>query len=387
MSLILRASSALRRQICPASARMEKGLPDEDSDIAVEGTLLHSLDANPSLSRKNLTPNQRDLLDISSKLTIEALSAITDQFGVTDTPETIGGFEREMFLHRGIRVLFSGHCDQWKYFPEKKLLVVLERKFGFRSVDPATSNLQTRVYACMGAELHDCDNVAVAIGSPRLPAADRLTLAAYSRQDIKSSKEQLFQIWDACNTLDAPLQASDECRYCRARLNCPEFQKTIQSGLAIAPHPNGDLTKAARQTQVEERLSQCSDEQLGAMLEALQFAEFVKDIARNVARERIKAGGMPGYRLGKETEVRNIVDAQAAYASMVESGKIPPAKFFKHVEVSIGGMEEELRTAAIDGGGKMTWDKARDEVNSALGEAIERKARKPSIEKVKALPG
>jgi hypothetical protein len=40
------ASNLFRRQLCPGSARMEEGLPDEDSEMSREGTLLHDYAAN-----------------------------------------------------------------------------------------------------------------------------------------------------------------------------------------------------------------------------------------------------------------------------------------------------------------------------------------------------
>lgn len=356
---------------------MESGLPEEDSEIAAEGTLLHSFDANPKLDRNSLKQTQRDLLDISKKLTAAAYSTITDQFGITESDNVLAGVEREMFLHRGIRSLFSGHCDEWRYVPRVKLLIVLERKYGFIAVDPANSNLQTRTYAAMGSELHDCDNVAVGIISPRVPREDRLTLAVYTRDEIAAAKEQLFEIWDACNSEDAPLNPTQSgCRYCLAKLICPAYREAFQAPLALVPHPNGVGTVAKRQADAERSLAQLTDNDLGRVLDAIQFADFLKDRARDVARERIQAGGMTGWKLGKEKEKRNVTDVYQA-AQILKGEGLPIEKIMGTCSMSLGddgGVAEIYREQK-----KLTWKEAKDDINRLLCAVIEKSPMKPSI--------
>src|SRR6266851_8455600 len=63
------ASSLFRRALCPGSARMEAGLPEEDSEDSREGQLLHNYAAHPEYDRAMLKPNQRDLLELADSLT------------------------------------------------------------------------------------------------------------------------------------------------------------------------------------------------------------------------------------------------------------------------------------------------------------------------------
>jgi hypothetical protein len=379
------ASNIFRRALCPGSERLETGLPEEDSAEAKEGTMLHAFDAagknHPHLDWSTLKPHQRDLLEISDKLRNEVLNRVIEQFGLLDGGEDDFGHERELFLHRGIKSLFPGHCDDWWYWGgEKKTLVILDKKFGYKEVTEAAANLQLRAYAVMGAELHDVENCVVAITQPRLPFDRRLTMAVYNREEIAAAREQLYQIWDACKAPDAPLHATEEgCRYCRARAICPELSKTIQENFAIVPAVTG-LTKTAREAVIEERIKQASDVDLQKMFEAVHLAGFVKEPLFEEMRARIRDGQMPGYELGKESEVREVTDTARAVAAILYLG-IPQDRAMAACKLAVGKVEEAYRDTH-DG---CTWKDAKDAVNTALDDVIERKPKKPSIEKVKAL--
>ena len=56
-------SNLRRRELCPGSARMEAGLPDEDSNEARAGRLFHRYWGNSNYDRSFLSPAERDLLD------------------------------------------------------------------------------------------------------------------------------------------------------------------------------------------------------------------------------------------------------------------------------------------------------------------------------------
>lgn len=376
------ASNIARRALCPGSERLEAGLPDEDSDESREGTLLHKYAADRTLDRKALKPGQRDLLEINDRLVREVFQRVAEQFG-EEVAVAAGADNLEWWLHRGIRFLFPGHPDLWDY-RASKLLVILDFKFGFKVVTPAAANLQLRSYGVMGAELHDSERVVVAITQPRLGVDERITMAVYSRADIAASREQLYQIWDACKKPDAPLVAGDEqCRYCRARSNgCPAFEAKVQEGLSIIPFPNGKVTVRARQAAIEEKVALASDDQLSRMYDAIQLAGYAKDPLFDEIRTRIAAGGMPGLRLGKGGEVRNVTDVGRA-VSILESAGLPKDKIMATCSMSLGddeGVAEIYREVT-----NCTWQEARDKTNELLADVIEKKPKKSKIERAKAL--
>lgn len=370
--------------LCAGSERLEAGLPEEDSDESKEGTLLHKCSvAGGALADRPLKTSQRDLLEINAYLIREVFERVTNQFGLEAVADS-KGFEQEFWLHRGIKAMFPGHIDLYEYTGSNRLLVILDYKFGYREVSPAAANPQLRSYAVMGAELHDCDHVVVAITQPRLPREDRITMAVYSRDDIAAARQQLYDIWDRKelanknpNILEEDLVAGDEqCRYCKAKLFCPAYQKMMQQGLALVPNPNGQGTVAKRQADAEQSLAQLSDVDLGRVLDAIQFADFLKDRARDVARERIAAGSMTGWKLGKEKEKRTVTDPFQAAQILKEAG-LPIEKIMASCKMSLGddgGVAGIYREAK---GG--TWKDANDGVNNLLASVIERSPMKPSI--------
>ncbi len=73
---ITSASNLHRRALCAGSARMEQGLPEDDSEISREGVLLHNHAAHPELDRSFLKPNQRDLLERNDVLVKQIIDRV-----------------------------------------------------------------------------------------------------------------------------------------------------------------------------------------------------------------------------------------------------------------------------------------------------------------------
>lgn len=368
------ASNIHRRQLCPGSERMEAGLPEENSEQAAEGKLLHEHMANPALDRSLLTREQRDILVINEKLVREIYEAIQARFG--DLPAGKGGRENiTLWLHRGIRKLFPGHPDLWECWAHIKLLLIADFKFGRRVVTPAAANLQLGSYGAMGSELHDCDFVCVAITQPRLSKDERLTIAIYAREEIDLRRRQLFDLWDACKKPDAPLNAGEEqCRYCRARgPACPAFTAMIEGAQQLVPMPLG--TPERKKHDIRTAISKCSDAQLCAFLEARALFSYAEDIAITEARRRISEGGLPGYKLGKESEVREVTDVEIAIERLTAVG-IDPTDIYQTCKMKLGQVEDLFRD--VKGG---TWSETKDAVNQLLADVITRHPKLPAIVK------
>lgn len=356
---------------------MEEGLPEEDSDQSAEGTLLHKYSADPTLDRKKLTRNQRDLLEINHRLVKETFERADQQFGIAEFT-SVGGVEQTMWLHRGIKALYPGHADLMDYTPEKKVLLVDDFKFGFKVVTPAAANLQLRPYAVMGAEIYDCDAIVVGITQPRLSAKERLTIAVYNREDIEASRQQLYDIWDATKKPDAPLNPSEEaCRYCKAKMICEAYQATIDNALALVPVPPAG-TVAAKQAAVARSLMERTPDELAELDRGVKFAGFLHDPLYDEMRRRITAGQLPDYKLGKESEVREVTDVPAAMAALTGAG-IPADKLRSALNIKLGEVENVYRNAHET----MTWSEAKDAVNNLLGPLITRHHKKPSVERAK----
>lgn len=332
---------------------MEEGLPDEDSDFSREGTLLHGYDANPELDRNVLKPYHRDLLRISDGLDQKVFERAYEQFGIDEHAEFVGGREKELWtLDANNQQLVPGHCDLWRYWKQIELLVIIDKKFGYKVVTPASANPQLRVYAIAGAQEWKCKNVVVGVTQPRLPFDERLTMASYSETDIAKSIDELDWIVTAARQPNAPLVAGEEqCRYCKAKLLCPAYTAKY-SALEIAK---------------ERTLAECDDEQLDQVLVAIAFADYIKEQARDEARARVELGRMPNYKLGAESEKRDIVDVRAARILLRLRGDIKDTDIDDALSISIGTLEEKVRIRK-----GCTWREAKEIVGETLLTVISR---------------
>lgn len=374
------ASNIHRRADCPGSAFAEHGLPNEESEAASEGTMLHAHMADPTLDRSHLTPEQLKTLKAAeegNETIWQMVAAAAQRRGDTWTGEFTQGEEVELWLRRGIKPVFGGHTDLWRYYPAAKLLVILDYKFGRVPVDQAESNLQLRAYACMGADKWDCDHVLVAVNQPRLPYEQRLTIAEYTREALKQSKAQLLEIFDAAHNKDgspredAPRKASESaCRYCRASLQCPTYRETY-AFLAEA-EPMG------KEAFVQDRIMRMSDADLDRVYTACKFAALVQDSAKEEILRRIKLGGMPGWQSTPGRKNTEVTDRPRAVRLLQGIG-LPIEAVLECAKISLPDLAEELRRR--DG---LKQKEAKEKIYLTLQPVIEVKETAPVLKRVEA---
>lgn len=372
------ASNIHRRESCPGSAYAEFGLSNEDSEAASEGTMLHAHMADPKLDRALLAPEQLKTLAAAEEANNqiwELVAAAAVQRGAMWNGEYTQGEEIELWLRRGIKPVFGGHCDLWRYYPAAKLLVILDYKFGRVPVDEAESNLQLRAYACMGADKWDCDHVLVAINQPRLPFEKRLTLAEYSREALKQAKAQLLEIYDAAHNKDgspredAPRHAGEsQCRYCRARLDCPAYRETYAFLADEAP--------TGKEAFIQNRMTRMADAELDKVYTACKFAALISDSAKDEIIRRQKHGGMPMWQISPGRKNTEIIDRPRAVRLLQGLG-LPVESVLECAKISLPDLAEELRRR--DG---LKQKEAKEKIFQTLQPVLEIKETAPSLKRV-----
>lgn len=356
------ASNIHRRKLCPGSEAMEAGLPDDDSPQSLEGRMLHEYDANPSLDRAFLKPNQQDLLRISQELDEQVFERVMGHFGIRPDESFTEGRETELvaLLHDPDGET-PGHCDRWRLYTAPRVLVIIDKKFGYKIVTPAAANLQLRTYAIGGSEEWECENVAVAITQPRLSFSERVTMACYDSADILASASELTEIRIGCRATDAPLHSGElQCQYCKAKTKCPAFASQL------VPLDAGK--------EIVNALGTLKPEQRDGLIRAVKFAAFIKDALMDNEREVITAGGESLYTLGKAKEVRHVTDVKRAVALLALRGDITRDEAMNCCEMSIGAIEEKVRLNR-----KSTWKETREIVDGALASVLERKTQRAPL--------
>lgn len=361
------ASNLFRRQKCPGSARLEYGLPDEDSEQAKEGQLLHDYSAHPEYDRTVLRPDQRDLLDRNDSLIQTVLERVQGQ--LTDTAPVL---EREVKLS-------TGTADFVAAFLDDMAVLINDTKFGFKVVERADLNLQLRAYA---VGVHDewgdkTQRIFTSITQPRLGYEERITLAEYGPKDIADSREQIASIIEKSEEKDAPLIPGDaQCGYCKAKLLCPEYKKWIAIPVAKFPKVQTDLSKRAREEYLAQRLGELSDEELEKVHLACSLAGMVAPLEKDEIRKRIAAGGMDNFYLGEPRKVRELADAERAISLLSLAKVATRDEVLRLCSFPLGkdGLEDLYRKKT-----GCTWKEAKDKINKVLASVIETKEEKPWI--------
>ena len=374
------ASNIHRRAACPGSASAEHGLPNEESVAASEGTMLHSHMADPTLDRSHLTPEQLKTLAAAEEgdaQIAEIVAAAVARRGDDWNGEFTQGVEVELWLRKGIKPIFGGHTDLWRYYPSAKVLVIIDYKFGRNPVEEAESNLQLRAYACMGADKWDCDHVLVAINQPRLSFENRLTIAEYNRDALKQSKAQLLEIFDASHNKDgtplenAPRNAGEsQCRYCRAQLQCPTYQEKYTFLAADA--------NMSKEAFVQNRLMRMNDEELDKVYTACKFASLVQDSAKEEILRRIKIGGMISWQSVAGKKLTDITD-RARAARLLQSIGLPIESVLECAKISLPDLTEELRRR--DG---LKQKEAKEKIWITLQPVLDVRESAPSLNRVES---
>lgn len=380
------ASNVHRRVRCPGSASAEEGLPEQESEWSEEGTLLHLGFASAPLGVELpdtvtvtteagdlvvLSEEQRDLVLHARALASRALEKTLAEFKVSTEEPFEEGFERELWLRQGIKPIMPGHCDYWRYYVNRALLLIIDAKFGFLVVDAAPLNWQLRTYALMGAAEWTVENCVVAIVQPRaamLGAGETLSIAVYEAESLPLAKAQLLEYREAWLKPNAPRIASDEaCLYCKAKLTCDAYRLRLSPTANLSPG-------------VLPAVSALSDEQFLALYEGWKLAqsEPVAKLMKAEARLRISEGRMPGYAMKENAPRRGITSARGAFFALSDYG-IPDGDILDCMSLPLAPVEKRLRQFA-----SVTAAGAKDIANEILADVIELTTPEPSI--VKADP-
>lgn len=350
------SSNIFRRALCPGSHAAEDGLEEETSEEAAEGTLLHALAADPALRlTAQLNPEQLETLERGDELEAEVIATIALERQIVGQPFEEGS-EKELWLHRGMRVAFPGHCDRWRYYPKQRVLIILDRKFGRIAVADSANNLQLRSYAVQASEEWQCEHVYVAIVQPRVFGPPEI--AHYTASDLGAGRQHLYTIIDGYSAPDAPRRASqDACQYCKARFTCPEHRAIVSQAVPLSSLPVQSLTS----------------EQLGTCLTAIgMLTDPWVSAIRAEARDRIRAGTLPGFALKDNAPRRSIVNAREAFRKLVEAG-FTTADLFNVASLNVTGATE-LYTRS----GRKPKE-AKQCLELVLGPLIQAKEIEPSI--------
>lgn len=274
--------------------------------------------------------------------------------------------EQEFSLKRGDKTILKGTPDSVRVYHSRNLVAVMERKYGYKQVQPADANLQLRTYLVMVARTYPANNYYGCLTHPRISSKPQIV--QYTEAEIFQAEDEIFRIYDACYAEDPPRHASNEaCEFCTAKALCPEFAQWTSAVVKAQHLPVGQWT----------------DDQMDIFLSRRGILEkFLKDTLESIKLIKLaNPERIPQWRLKEGASVRTVTDLVQAWSAL--QSHMSATEFSGECDVSIGGLEKVIWQKHQDDPslGKLTQKGVKALVNDLLKDVLVKKKNRPSLEK------
>ena len=349
----LSASAAERWMNCYGSVAAIEKLPEAPSSpAAAEGTKAHDIAADCLTGG---TPTIPDDMAEGIQLYLDTCARLKLDQRWIELPLTDALSEWDSDL--------GGTADFVTYSPTKKLLRVVDFKFGAGLFVSADDNKQLKVYA-LGALLainRPVDMVEVYIVQPRFEGAEPVRMQSFPAHDLLEFAGDIAHAAKATRLPDAPFTAGPWCKktFCPNARGCPALEKMQH---ALVKQEFGDVVPF-------------DPKQLADALTAIPLVEARIRAIKEFAYERAVAGDqIPGWKLVDKRPRRQWTDEKAVI-SWAESRAINP--FETPAVKSPAQMEKGLKkqektelaqfTASVSGGSTLVAESdARPAVSAMI---------------------
>lgn len=370
------ASAFGRLALCPGSFMMEKDCPDETSDAASEGTLLHAymeqLLTGEPWEGTPLTAEQQELCERALHLLDGVKEKIMGNY--PDASFSLVSTEERRFLSDWIEG--GEYSGQWDALIKVNaecdgFLLVLDWKFGRVEVEPAEANRQLEALVPLAARKASEEGIShsgiyAAIIQPRVAGPASVTF--YYEGDIEQAEERSLAVAKAAMDPDAPRYCSEEaCRYCRAKAVCHEAAAMVQQASLIATERDKwELFSAEEKVQ------------------AYRLAKTAKKWAAAVEyrfEQDVSAGLIPGFEMGAGRTSFTVTDPSGAFSAL--NSEYPEAvtaeAFAGCCKVSITELDKLVHATRKMADPKATTKSSRDWLRQELAPYGEEKTTKGSV--------
>jgi len=344
---------------CPGSHAAEAATPREpETPDAVRdgGTLIHAAICGDERALAQLTPDQIETKEKCERLEFEAASKYID---IEDGSHSLTREER-LWLHNDeLEKIFSGQPDVIRISHERHVAVITDFKSGWAGAEPAEQNAQIMALAVLVANAFDVAMIYGIIVQPNAMQGPKVSVVEYGPGEIVTAERMLRAAIAKANQPDAPRASGEWCKFCRAKLNCMEFQSRA---LAV---------------ELYGQTSELSHEKLLTMFDHWTVVKGMGAQLESVLKRIIKEN--PEAFAGKLriTEGRNMptVDPMKAWGALSEM--MAPDEFIGCCKVSLTGLRE---TYHKNTGG--TLKEAKEKLGRILGDAVTYKKSEGSLERI-----
>lgn len=350
---LLSASSAKKWIHCPPSARLEEGIPEEESPYAKEGSLAHQiceLKLQKLFTDKNMTG--RTYKSRLKKLQQDGayspeMEGFTDEYA--DYVSGIAfGFPGTPFVAVEKRLDYSPWAPEGFGTGDCVIIYgndlhIIDFKYGKGVPVKAEGNYQLALYA-LGAYhefgmLFPVEKVHLHIFQPRIPnnsawSTTLKELLEWGEAVVKPAAEKAFKG-------EGEFRPADYCKgdtenYCKSG-----FCKAYGRCRATMERNMGLFKEAWDESQNRKKLPPLiSWEEAGGLLKKAMFLEsWVQELKGSALNEIVSGGGVPGWKAVEGRSNRKLSDADAAFAELAQAG-YEEAVLYKREPIALGELEK-----------------------------------------------
>lgn len=316
-----------RWEKCPGSVRLSAQCPSKSSVYADEGTLAHEL-AEESI--RAVVENRHFEFDQKkySADMIEAVLVYRHYFINEVLSKTIEWRIEHAFDMGKIYPGLFGTADCVAYYPEQKLLRVIDYKHGAGVAVEVKNNRQLMYYA-LGALTtlgYKPDLVELVIVQPRCPHEDGpIRWWKLETLDLYGFMTDLVAAAKRTEEPNAPLISGDHCRWCPASGICPELNRKTMAltQTHFSPVADYDPTKLAN-----------------ALMLLPMVENWVKSVRDFAYREAQHGRVPPGFKLVAKRATRKWTSEEVAVKNL--SDVLFPEDLYEHKLKSPAQIEKIL---------------------------------------------
>lgn len=252
---ILGASSAHRWMPCPGSIRMSKGMPNESSVYAREGSAAHEVGEMCLREGKNAIDFLGFKLEDYPEIDVdETMCALVQEYldavrWEIEKYEAAGYDDAELLVEVRFDLThiypdMFGTCDAVVFLPAWKKLFVFDYKHGWVSV-PVERNPQTMYYALgaiTGKHNREVKDIELVIVQPR--SGHRTTVKRWvcSEEELLDYKSVLIDSAKRTEHVDSKLNPGEWCKFCPAAPVCRALTNKIMEIIMAKPDPVDGVT-------------------------------------------------------------------------------------------------------------------------------------------------
>lgn len=302
--------------LCPAKPAMERGLPDDSSEYADEGTAAHEIGAKCLAYDRNAVDYLGQTVQVGERIfTVDQDFADAVQVYV-DLVRDLRG-DGELFVEQALpighvtgEVGAEGTGDA--VIIRGNEIIVVDLKFGRGVEVDADMNPQLMLYGLGALEkfdlVGDIEHVRVVVSQPRIThVASEFALRAselvqWGMQTAGPAAKKAMHIYNGEHIYKVVEQwcepHEDACRFCKAKGTCAALADSVKSALELEFTDLTTEDAIGGQELIEHSVRRLYPDDLGAKMQAIPLIEmWCKAIRAAVEKELLDGGPVAGFKL------------------------------------------------------------------------------------------